>query len=482
MAPPSASSRLPNADLDSRVSLSRPLSFQLGTGADLYTNALIPAILSARHEVILVTCFWAPSRTLSALRTCLQDLAARREAFISQGRSLPPLKVSICFSSRSLLQKLLHTSSPDGYTYPPSSWPIKLGLPDRTVLESGNIDLSVKSLFFLPFSVMHPKYLVIDRQRALIPSCNASWEAWLEACIEITGPALEDLLRFYSSTWDKGFDPEAPLPSLPEGTVLPEPSPEGEPAAPSGARFVYAFPDAEAINVATSILPSPHCRNPRFRPFPWQAAPPAPSTPLNSTLLRLLEESQESIYVQTPNITSAPVIDALLGAIRRGIDVTVVTSRNMMLLEQLVTSGTMTSWCLRSFIRRYKSVCSKFPESNANEGLVDPEIQVPRPGKLRISYFHPRQRGLREGRGGRADVSATAGFVPEKPVHSHLKLTIVDGRFTVLGSGNMDRASWYTSQELGILFDDARFAGTIKNAVSQVLVDRLETVFDAEYS
>ena len=33
---------------------------------------------------------------------------------------------------------------------------------------------------------------------------------------------------------------------------------------------------------------------------------------------------------------------------------------------------------------------------------------------------------------------------------SHVKCTIFDENIVVLGSGNMDRASWYTSQELGV--------------------------------
>ena len=40
----------------------------------------------------------------------------------------------------------------------------------------------------------------------------------------------------------------------------------------------------------------------------------------------------------------------------------------------------------------------------------------------------------------------------DEPVVSHFKMTGVDGRFLVLGSGNMDRASWVTSQEIGVVF------------------------------
>ena len=67
----------------------------------------------------------------------------------------------------------------------------------------------------------------------------------------------------------------------------------------------------------------------------------------------------------------------------------------------------------------------------------------------------------------------------EEPVHSHLKLTIVDDEFTVLGSGNMDRASWWTSQELGILFHDGELASAVRSGVEGVMDGRFDVVFDS---
>lgn len=474
------------ADVDLLVSSSTPVQVQLGTGADIYASTLIPAILAAQSEVILVTCFWAKSDTLSALSDALDRLASHRRSLIDRGDYVQTLHMHICFSSRSLLQKLFHTSSRHGYTYPSSSWPKVLGLPAAQVLHAGRIELQVKTLFFLPFSVMHPKFLIIDRQRAFIPSCNVSWEAWLEGCVEISGPVIVGLLNFFARTWsvDLGELPRlrAKIPS--EGF----PQPLQEPGLTS-IHHCERF-SSPASPILTVLLPSSHHRNPNFRPFPWQAAASPPPTPLNVALLHLINNSRHSIYVQTPNLTCAAVISALLDALSRGVDVNIVTNRNMMLVEQLLTSGTTTAWCLRSLLRRYRCMihggerptpglhCARVVADDSVQRSVDfepdLEAQLPLPGHLRVSYFQPRQANkvsTTERRHGLLEA-------PEEPVHSHLKLTVVDGEHTVLGSGNMDRASWYTSQELGILFQSRDFAVAMMATVSQALEGRLNAVFE----
>ncbi|KKY36455.1 putative phospholipase d nuclease [Diaporthe ampelina] len=378
-------------------------TFTLGTGASIYTQKLLPAISQAQHEIILVTCFWAPSKTLTALSSALERLARQRAA----QQPAQPLRVRICFSSRSILQKLSHTSSADGYVYPPSSWSSKLGLPVREVLAAGNMQLEVKSLFFLPFSVMHPKFLIVDRQRAFVPSCNVSWEAWLEGCLEISRRMSRDdpvdgLLEFYHTVWDKELDLGAPQPPIPEhGSGRTSAANDRlEETIKSPADSTASLVDIDVPATAVEWLPGWHHRNPSFCFLPWRF-PLAPDTPLNTTILRLL-------------------LSAVEKALARGVDVTIVTSRRMMLLEQIVTAGV-----------------------------------------LRIFYFRSR-----------------AGLTSdEEPVHSHLKLSIFDGQHTVLGSGNMDRASWFTSQELGVLVRGAEFATTIKKTVDEALDGRLDPVF-----
>lgn len=63
-----------------------------------------------------------------------------------------------------------------------------------------------------------------------------------------------------------------------------------------------------------------------------------------------------------------------------------------------------------------------------------------------------------------------------EPVKSHLKLTVVDDEITVLGSGNMDRASWFTSQELGVALLSKEVTENVLSCVTSGLEGRVEWV------
>ena len=61
-----------------------------------------------------------------------------------------------------------------------------------------------------------------------------------------------------------------------------------------------------------------------------------------------------------------------------------------------------------------------------------------------------------------------------REVKCHIKCTIIDGKVMVLGSGNMDRASWYTSQELGIAVEDEEKVKEIWDIIEGRLWGRVE--------
>ncbi|KAH8678891.1 hypothetical protein BGZ60DRAFT_371160 [Tricladium varicosporioides] len=422
------------------ITTSRPGSFYLGTGAQVLSKVLSKC-LNTQKELIIVTCFWAKSQSQDDISSLLLKLSSI--AIVQNFK----IQVRLCFSSRSIVQKLFQTSSLDGKIYPPSSW-ASVGLPAPEKLEG--LELVVKSVFVRPFSVMHPKFILVDRQLAFLPSCNVSWEKWFEGCVEMRGEICEKLFDFWQVFWSRG------------GALLPPILIESASTEASGlltnrpAMLPLKDITLSLEPIPTILLPSSHHINPNFHPF-MSSKSHTPPTPLNVFLLQLLDRAKLNIYIQTPNLTSSPAISAILDALRRGVHVHLITSSRLMIIEQLVTAGTITEFEVWKLRRRYQKLVNLH-----NRSLVsDPESQSPRPGTLHIGYYRPRQ--------------ISKGF-PDEPVKSHLKLMIVDEEVVVLGSGNMDRASWYTSQELGVAFFSRDMARDIKTCVEEGVEGRVAYV------
>ncbi|KAL9104301.1 MAG: hypothetical protein Q9163_000742 [Psora crenata] len=417
-----------------------------GTGEQIFKN-IATAIQGAEHEIIIVTCFWAKSASQQYLADSLRHLATTSKA------SKRLVHVRICFSSCSLRQKLIHTQSLNGKLYPPQTWPATFGLPsieellDRDVTGAIGISLTIKSIFVKPFSVMHPKFIVVDRKQIFLPSCNVSWEDWFEGCVEIRGDVVQSFMRFYGDFWTRGDSMR----------VSENPSLDNSCRQTDRTGSIPGVAQKSWTNtqpVTTIFLPSPHHRNPRFRPTSLLSPPLPPSTPLNTFLLTMFEHARRCIYIQTPNITSPPVLKALYASLKCGVNVHIVTSTRMMVLEQLLTAGTSTETRLNSLIRRHKSLIREYAAGQ------DLEATPPTPGTLTVQYYKPANEGELVNNG-------------TEPVKSHLKLLLVDEYIIVLGSGNMDRASWYTSQELGVAFFSAELAKAVKAQVQQSLSGRL---------
>lgn len=303
---------------------------------------------------------------------------------------------------------------------------------------------------------MHPKFVLIDRRRVLVPSCNVSWEDWFEGCIELKGEITTQFYQFYYSFWaTKDGSGQELLQSgsrHEEVDVSPTSS-----TSPSPVIASHSFSHNET---PTIFLPSPHHANPLFS-FPWQHYRAAPPTPLNIYLLALFAAAEKTIDLQTPNLTAPSVLDALKAALARGVDVTIVTSERLMILEQLVTAGTTTSRCVRKLIKAHKKMLTLADitsSSHVEAGLMSAQ----RIGQLKISYFCTK---------------SSKDLASVEPVQSHLKLTMVDDRVVILGSGNMDRASWYTSQELGIAMISSALAADIKACRATAMTGRTRRVY-----
>jgi phosphatidylserine/phosphatidylglycerophosphate/cardiolipin synthase-like enzyme len=191
--------------------------------------------------------------------------------------------------------------------------------------------------------------------------------------------------------------------------------------------------------------------------MPWSSPAAPPPSPLNTFLTTLINAASQSIYIQSPNVNSPPVLPALTSALRRGVNVKIVTNTGMMIVEQLVTAGTLTECALRKLHRTWAQDVAR------NRHQPDIEAALPQVGELEMWYYEASPPGT--ARGG-----------ADAPAKSHLKLTVVDDEIVVLGSGNMDRASWYTSQELGVAFFSRGLANKVMQAVRVGLEGHLRNV------
>ena len=102
----------------------------------------------------------------------------------------------------------------------------------------------------------------------------------------------------------------------------------------------------------------------------------------------------------------------------------------MMILEQLITSGTITEICMWKLRRQHDRLSRRRLAPHYFEDEEN-RVDIRSIGSLRAGYYSPTIKYKR----------------------MHIKCSTIDDRVVVLGSGNMDRASWYTSQELGVAIE-----------------------------
>lgn len=136
-----------------------------------------------------------------------------------------------------------------------------------------------------------------------------------------------------------------------------------------------------------------------------------------------------------------------------------------MRLEQIVTAGTTTPRCIKKLVQWHRRL--RLNQTKNDNTDLESGVSIKRLGSLSILYFHSRM-----------DRILPDNKDETEPDHLHLKMTVCDDQVMLVGSGNMDRASWYTSQELGLAVSDANIATKVSMDVQETLRRRLKTVYE----
>lgn len=282
---------------------------------------------------------------------------------------------------------------------------------------------------------------------------------------------MEDLRGYWSRVWDG--DGRMRVPESPQemSTKVIRRSQEVPVELGYSDSSLLASIDLSHLpaNIETLLLPHTHSS---YNPFSIFFTPNAktPSTPLNTFLLSQISTAKSSINIYTPNLTYTPLINTLFEALTRGIDIRIVVSRKLMIFEQIVTAGTLTEWEVYKMERRYRKLVAR--SSRRTDDLEAGNNT--RIGNLEIVYFNPAFVNVNENnsRSTRGDETMPRRIedmgMENQPVKLHLKMTVIDNEITVLGSGNMDRASWVTSQEVGVAIFSEQVARRLNAVVRDV--------------
>jgi len=142
--------------------------------------------------------------------------------------------------------------------------------------------------------------------------------------------------------------------------------------------------------------------------------------PQNEAFLSLVRNAKRSIFIQTPDLNAKPLLPALVGAVKRGVEVTYYV-------------------CLG-----YNDAGELLPGQNGTNEMAAHEMlsQLSEQEKplLRVFFYVAADQ----------DHPISNRF---KQRSCHIKLLIVDESVAVQGSGNQDTQSWFHSQEVNVMVD-----------------------------
>jgi phosphatidylserine/phosphatidylglycerophosphate/cardiolipin synthase-like enzyme len=287
-------------------------------------------------------------------------------------------------------------------------------------LDPAKVDLQLAVYPHIGLGANHSKYLVVDGQNVVLTGANVqdvhnfTPKIWHDTGYNIEGPVSYSILKDFEEAWTnhskpiKCTDPESECASDP----LP-PSP-GAPQAGENPPVVSGFPIIALTKTSKEFI---------GRDI---------DNPVDQGWLAAMENAQTYINIETPNINASGFQDAVIAAAKRGILVKVITGKGFNdASEGLPTQGGTNA-----------TIVKKLHERMTKEAF---NLR----GKLQLRWYSKKGDYPIDGGGANA---------------SHTKYMSVDGKVTIIGSGNMDTQSWKQSREFNFLLDEPTVTATIENA------------------
>lgn len=176
--------------------------------------------------------------------------------------------------------------------------------------------------------------------------------------------------------------------------------------------------------------------------------------PQNEVFLSLIRNAQHSIFIQTPDLNAAPLLDAITDAVRRGVTFTAYLCCGYNNAGELMPGqgGTneMFAKSLYDGLRagHRDASASAASSSSKSSATTTPALSSSSEplevllDRLRIHYYTAYDQ-----------IAPLDNSLKQRSCH--IKLMIADEQVLVQGSGNQDTQSWYQSQEVNVMIDSA---------------------------
>lgn len=428
-------------------------------------------IVRAESEVFFVTCNWRPSVAQRLVHNAILELSKRASA---KGKRVA-FKLIYAGAGVDKIREPRKRVDPSQFTSK------AVGLPDPKDIP--NVDLEVMTYHKLPLGTLHAKFCVIDRKSAVIMSNNMEDNDNMEMGVHVEGPIVESVYDTAVVTWNLNLDPpQEPEPLGSENEVkssshqLTEVSPhhivaagEEQPhleehtaetqnyddnladeiirmqsayaAKPNETRLQAANrqlnigvkkpiePAGPEIPDGQEMVPYMSTETVSSIPIAMVSRPPYGCfgssdvfVPQNEAWLSLVRNAKRTIFIQTPDLNAPPLIDELVAALKRGVEVTYYVCFGYNDLGEMIPGqgGTNDQVAI--------SLVDSLPEGGPERKLLHIYSYVAK------DQDHPIHHRF-------------------KARSCHIKLLIADDSVGVQGSGNQDTQSWFHSQEINIMVD-----------------------------
>jgi phosphatidylserine/phosphatidylglycerophosphate/cardiolipin synthase-like enzyme len=227
------------------------------------------------------------------------------------------------------------------------------------------------------------------------------FDAWHDVQALVEGPAVGQLWESFAERWNDPREPNgAPFTA---GNSSPTPIPAGDKPSPAGTGTCHV--QVLRTYACESRDPSPFANNEVF-PF----APNGDRT-YEAALIRAIDAAEHFVYIEDQYLWPCRVVDALADAVGRGVSVILVLTNNY-------------------------DVPGLVPYHNFLRQSCLDQIRAADP--TRVFVFHLAQDGS-----GNDDI------------YVHAKTLVIDDRYAVIGSANVNSRSMTTDTEIAVAIVDS---------------------------